>query len=115
MLYYETKINGLIKEDITMKLISSLGCVTRMDDIRHKRLWMIDPVAEKIYDLYVVQAYSIDNVAKTLGMDVCLIDAIVNGIRLHYKITVAKLIKNRINMKLLPFTIRKLERQGVLK
>lgn len=99
-----------------MKLISSLDYVTRSDDIRNKRLWTIDPIAKKIYDLYVVQAYSVDKVAKELGLDVCLVLAIVDGIRLHYKINFTKLFKKRINMNLLmPFKIRKLIRKGVLK
>lgn len=99
-----------------MKMISSLGYVTRTDDIRNKRLWAIDPIAKKIYDLYIVQAYSVDKVAKELGLNNLLVDAIITGIRSHYKISFAKQIKNRVNMNILaPIQFRKLIRKGVLK
>lgn len=99
-----------------MKLISSLGYVTRTDDVCNKRLWTIDPIAKKIYDLHIVQAYSIDKVGKELGMDCLLVDAIITGIRSHYKISFTKQIKNRISMNILaPIQFRKLIQKGVLK
>lgn len=91
-----------------MKLISSLGYVTRTDDVCNKRLWTIDPIAKKIYDLH--------KVGKELGMDCLLVDAIITGIRSHYKISFTKQIKNRISMNILaPIQFRKLIRKGVLK
>lgn len=99
-----------------MKLISSLGYVTRTDDVCNKRLWTIDPIAKKIYDLHIVQGYSIDKVCKELGMDCLLVDAIITGIKSHYKISFTKQIKNRISINILaPIQFRKLIRKGVLK
>lgn len=99
-----------------MKLISSLVYVTRSDDVLNKRLWTIDPITMKIYDLHIVRAYSVDKVAKEMGMDYLLVDAIITGIRSHYKISFMKQIKNRINMNILaPIQFRKLIRKGILK
>ena len=99
-----------------MKLISSLDYVTRSDDIRNKRLWTVDPITKKIYNLYVIQAYPLDKVADELGLNVHLVTVIIDGVRMNYKVNLKEFVKTIFDFKIImPLKTRKLQRSGTLK
>ena len=90
-----------------MKFVKSLGYVMRDDDLRNMHLWMSDPFTYKIFQLFVEQAYSVPQVAKMCDIDERVICALIDGIRLHYKISLGKQIKNRMNCLLISHKFKK--------
>lgn len=80
---------------------SAVWYIGRRDDMAHKYLWTASDVLSKIYDLYVVQAYSAQQTAEKLDMDIFCVMAMIDGVRSRYKINSVGRLKRIIYWKLL--------------
>lgn len=79
---------------------SAVWYIGRRDDMTYKYLWRASDVLSKIYDLYVIQAYSAKRTAEKLGMDIYCVMAMVDGVRCRYDINFIGRLKRIIYWKL---------------
>lgn len=79
---------------------SAVWYIGRKDDIAHERLWRASSILSKIYDLYVVQAYSAKQTSEKLDIDIYCILAMIDGVRCRYKINFIGRLKRIIYWKL---------------
>lgn len=79
---------------------SAVWYIDRRDDMTYERLWRASDVLTKIYDLYVVQAYSAHQTAEKIGTDIYCVLAMIDGVRCRYKINFIGRLKRIIYWKL---------------
>lgn len=79
---------------------SAVWYIGRRDDIANERLWRASSILSKIYDLYVVQAYSAEQTSKKLDIDIYCIISMIDGVRCRYQINLIGRLKRIIYWKL---------------
>lgn len=79
---------------------SAVWYISRRDDMAHERLWRTSSILSKIYDLYVVQAYSAKQTSEKLDIDIYCILSMIDGVRCRYKFNSIGRLKRIVYWKL---------------
>ena len=96
------------------KLNKTWDYVLRSDDVRNKALWRSSPESMKVYQLFVVEAYSVKQVADRIGIDEYYIYKLIERIRSQYKIGFVGRLKRKFIMSTAGWGFRRMaKRNGI--
>ena len=94
------------------KLNKTWDYVLRSDDVRNKALWISNPESIKIYQLFVVEACSVKQVADRIGIDEYYIYKLIEQIRSQYKIGFIGKLKRKFIMSTAGWRFRRMTKKN---